>query len=218
MTEGNQLDRGRWSRSWIVFGILYALFFCWYTSFDGPLTEEEIAHFSRVIEQSSDGYERLKRWQPFMQNDTGDDFVVLNVIDLFNTPRQVPGAEPGESSQQVMDRYSYPFMSEALKRATHPVMIGFSAGRAIDLWGLEGADNWDQGALVRYRSRRDLLELLEKFVTHEDSIHTFKVAAIEKTIALPLDPWFQLGDPRLVLAMLFLITALLLQLRCNRPR
>ena len=35
--------------------------------------------------------------------------------------------------------------------------------------------------------------------------HEFKVAAIEKTIAFPLDPWFQLGDPRLVLALLFLV-------------
>jgi hypothetical protein len=218
MAEGNQVDRRRGSRSWIVLGVLYGIFFYWYTSFEGPLTEEEITHFSRVIEQSSGGNERLKRWQGFMQNDTGDDFAVLNVIDLFDTPRQVPGAKPGENSQQVMDRYSYPFMSEALKRAAHPVMLGFGAGQAIDLWGLEGAGNWDQGALVRYRSRRDLLELLEKFVTDEEGIHTFKVAAIEKTIALPLDPWFQLGDPRLVLLMLFLIIALLLQLRCNRQR
>ena len=29
--------------------------------------------------------------------------------------------------------------------------------------------------------------------------------AVEKTIAFPLDPWFQLGDPRLVLALLFLV-------------
>lgn len=32
--------------------------------------------------------------------------------------------------------------------------------------------------------------------------HAFKVAALEKTIAFPLDPWFQLGDPKLVLALL----------------
>jgi hypothetical protein len=92
---------------------------------------------------------------------------------------------------------------------------GWSAGRAIDLWGLEGADNWDQGALVRYRSRRDLLEMFEEIVEEESGIHAFKVAAIEKTIAFPLDPWFQLGDPRLVLAMLLLIIALLLQARCR---
>jgi hypothetical protein len=32
--------------------------------------------------------------------------------------------------------------------------------------------------------------------------HEFKVAAMRKTIAFPIDPWMQLGDPRLVLALL----------------
>jgi hypothetical protein len=30
----------------------------------------------------------------------------------------------------------------------------------------------------------------------------FKVAAIKKTIVFPADPWFHLGDPRLVLGLL----------------
>jgi hypothetical protein len=216
MSEKNQADRTRWSRSWIVLGACYGIFLFWYTSFEEPLTEEEIAHFSRVIENSPGGQDRLERWQGFMQNDTGDDFAVWNAIDLFDTPKPAAGARPGESSQQVLDRYSTPFMSKALMRAGHPVMLGFSAGKAIDLWGLEGADDWDQGALVRYRSRRDLLEMFEEIVEEESGIHAFKVAAIEKTVAFPLDPWFQLGDPRLVLAMLFLIIALLLQLRRHR--
>lgn len=216
MVEGNQRNRARWSRSWIVLGVLYGMFFYWYTAFEGPLTEEEITHFSRVIENSPGGQDRLERWQGFMQSDTGDDFAVWNAIDLFDTPKPVAGARPTESSQQVLDRYSTPFMSKALMRAGHPVMLGFSAGKAIDLWGLEGADNWDQGALIRYRSRRDLLEMFEEIAADESGIHAFKVAAMEKTLAFPLDPWFQLGDPRLVLALLFLIVALSLQLRCNR--
>ena len=216
MAESNKPDGRRWSRGWLVLGVLYVIFFCWYTSFEGPLTEEEIAHFSRVIANSPGGQDRLERWQGFMQDDTGDDFAVWNAIDLFDTPKPVAGAEPGETSQQVLDRYSTPFMSKALMRAGHPVMLGFSAGKAVDLWGLEGADSWDQGALVRYRSRRDLLEMFEEIVEEDSGIHAFKAAAMEKTIAFPLDPWFQLGDPRVVLAMLFLIIALLLQLRCKR--
>ena len=30
--------------------------------------------------------------------------------------------------------------------------------------------------------------------------HEFKVAAMNKTIAFPIDPWFHLGDPRILLA------------------
>ena len=216
MSENNHAGRSRWSRGWMVLGLIYGIFFFWYTSFEEPLTEEEVAHFSRVIENSPGGQERLERWQGFMQSDTGDDFAVWNAIDLLDTPRPVAGALPGESAQQVLNRYSTPFMSKALTRAGHVVLLGFSAGKAIDLWGLEGADNWDQGALIRYRSRRDLLEMFEEITADESGIHAFKVAAMEKTLAFPLDPWYQLGDPRLVLGLLFLIIGLLLQLRRNR--
>ncbi len=33
-----------------------------------------------------------------------------------------------------------------------------SLGGALDLWGIEGAEQWSMGGLVRYRSRRDLME------------------------------------------------------------
>jgi len=58
--------------------------------------------------------------------------------------------------------------------------------------------------------------MFEEIVEDEYGIHAFKVAAIEKTLAFPLEPSFQLGDPRLELAMLFLIIALLLRLRSYR--
>ena len=40
--------------------------------------------------------------------------------------------------------------------------------------------------------------------------HDYKVAAIQKTIAFPIDPWFQLGDPRVVLALLLVAVGLIL--------
>ncbi len=38
--------------------------------------------------------------------------------------------------------------------------------------------------------------------------HEFKVAALNKTFAFPIDPWFQLGDPRLLLALVLLVVGL----------
>ena len=38
-------------------------------------------------------------------------------------------------------------------------------------------------------------------------IHNLKIAALEKTIAYPLDPWFHLGDPRVILAFVALVLA-----------
>ena len=48
------------------------------------------------------------------------------------------------------------------------------------------------------------------------NIHDFKIAAIEKTIAYPLDPWFQVGDPRLILALAFLVIGLSVELLSRR--
>jgi hypothetical protein len=67
------------------------------------------------------------------------------------------------------------------------------------------------GGLVRYRSRRDLVEMA--LAALDSDIHRYKIAAMEKTIAFPLDPWFQLGDPRLVLALVFAVIGLSGQLR-----
>ncbi|MAI25367.1 MAG: hypothetical protein CMN75_04970, partial [Spirochaeta sp.] len=112
-------------------------------------------------------------------------------------------------------RYSDPFFAQAFLRASHPVLGGAAAAPALDIWGIDGAEDWDSGLLVRYRSRRDIMEILEEVVTSGDSIHGFKVAAVEKTIAFPLDPWFHPGDPRILLALIFVIFGLLLQMRHN---
>ena len=46
---------------------------------------------------------------------------------------------------------------------------------------------------------------------YDDAFYAFKIAAIEKTIAYPLDPWFHLGDPRLVFALVFAVIGLSVQ-------
>ena len=73
---------------------------------------------------------------------------------------------------------------------------------------------WDRGALMRYRSRRDLFEISTNPAFQGS--HEFKVAAMAKTIAYPLDPWFQLGDPRLVLALILGLIATGLSWRFDR--
>ncbi|NQZ98117.1 MAG: hypothetical protein HRU01_16520 [Myxococcales bacterium] len=203
------------SRSWAILGIVYAAFFYWYTSFGGPLTDEEIAHFTKVLASAPDMSAHSERWIHFMESDTGDDFAMWNAVDLFDTPRQVEGVEPGETSEDVVNRYSEPFFARALRRASHPVMGGAAANTAIDIWGIEGGADWDMGLLVRYRSRRDIMEMIEELSRSGSEIHSFKVAAVEKTIAFPLDPWAQAGDPRLLLAMIFTLLGLASQLRHN---
>jgi hypothetical protein len=80
------------------------------------------------------------------------------------------------------------------------VLYGQAANSAMDLMNADGMERWTTGAAMRYRSRRDMLEIATN-PTFAGS-HEFKVAAMRKTIAFPIDPWIQLGDPRLVLGLL----------------
>ena len=189
--------------------VLWIAFFCWYTSFGGPLGAAEIEEFVARMEQNGVDPERIALWRGFMESDTGDDFAVVNFIDFKDEPDRIEGIGPDETTEEAMARYTQPFFKRMMPRATHPVVLGSAAHRAIDIWGIEGAEDWTAFGMVRYRSRRDLMEVASSG-SDDASIHDFKIAAIEKTIAFPIDPWFQLGDPRLVLAGLFGMVALAL--------
>ena len=117
---------------------------------------------------------------------------------------------------RVVQRYFEPIFERALLRASHPISNGEAASPPIDLWGIDGAETWDFGTAVRYRSRRDLMEQVVEI--SPSGIHRFKVAAVEKTIAFPLDPWFHVGDPRILLAMALVIVGQALQLRLAAQR
>jgi hypothetical protein len=70
------------------------------------------------------------------------------------------------------------------------------------------------GALFRYRSRRTFLEIVTIPETHDR--HEFKVAALDKTIAYPIETQLDLGDLRLSLGLLLLSAAALLDLALVR--
>ena len=112
-------------RVWIGLLVLYLIFFGWYTSFAGPLDEDEIAHFVAVLEGSGEKPERIAVWRTFMETDTGDDFGMLNLTEMRETPGSVPGVPPGESSEEVLERYTRPFLGSALLNGGTP---RFSSG------------------------------------------------------------------------------------------
>ena len=202
----------------LILLLVYGVFFLWYTPLGGPLEADEIDHYVALFAERGLDFEGQNRLRRFLEQDTGGDFVMLNAIELRDTPVPVEGVQPGESSSQVLGKYMEYMWPALLKRACHPVLFGSAAAGALDVWGIEGALEWSQGAGMRYRSRRDMMEIS----THPafDGRHDFKNAAMAKTIAFPIDPWFHLGDPRLLLglvtAILLLAQRTLLMARKNR--
>jgi hypothetical protein len=193
---------------WLSTGLVYAAFFSWYTSFSGPLTEREIDRYLQHFEQRGVAAEKIAMLEHFMRTDTGDDFAMLNNLDMYETPLQVEGVAPEDSSGEVLDKYMEYMYPALFARASHPVFFGKAANIAMDVLQAPGMEVWSQGGLMRYRSRRDFFDITTNSAF--SGSHDFKIAALRKTIAFPLDPWFQLGDPRLVLALLLGALALAL--------
>jgi preprotein translocase subunit Sec61beta len=192
--------------TWSALLLVYLVFASWYTSCSEPLDEAEIAGYLGRLESQGRPAEDLAAVRAFLESDTGDDFVMVNVIELREPPALIEGVAPGDDARSVLDRYMQYMFPALFRRACHPVMIGTAAAQALDLWGIEGAERWSMAGLMRYRSRRDLMDI----ATNPDfqGPHEFKIAAMTKTIAFPIDPWWQLGDPRLVLALGLLVAGL----------
>jgi hypothetical protein len=188
---------------WILLTAIYAAMFFWYTNFDAPLTRDEAdAYVAQIRERGADP-ERLAALTRFLYDDDGDDFVMVNLIDM----RKHDSTEGGETPSQLLDRYMEYMWPSLILRACHPVF--FSQGRyeVLDIWGIDGAHNWSQFALMRYRSRRDMLEITinQQF----KGSHDFKIAAMNKTVAFPVSGGFSYADPRWLLASVFLVLGLL---------
>ena len=192
---------------WLLPALFFALFLFWYTPSGGPLSSAEVDNFIVKMEANGSSPEAIAMMRQFGEEDTGKHFIMINNIDYNETPGNVAGAAPGENAQQLMDRYMGHMIPAMLSRGSHPVMMGPAAYRSMDVIGVEGVDIWDMGGLVRYRSRRDFLEIVTDPAF--SGKHHFKAAALEKTIAFPVEPDFNLGDPRLLIGLLLLaLTAL----------
>ena len=192
---------------WLLPALFFALFLFWYTPTGGPLSDAEVDNFIAKMERNGSPSEAMSLIRQFGEEDTGKHFIMINNIDYNETPGDVAGAAPGEDAEQLMDRYMEHMIPAMLSRGSHPVMMGPAAYRSMDVIGVEGVDVWDMGGLVRYRSRRDFLEIVTDPAF--SGKHHFKAAALEKTIAFPVEPDFNLGDPRLLIGLLLLsLTAL----------
>lgn len=207
-------------KTWLTLGALYFSFYFWYTDVGGKLSQDEVQAFIAKHEQnlvnsgvpldSEEFQRRVDFLRGFMEEDTGKQFIMVNSIEMNRNPVDVDGANPGESSDQLMARYMEHMWPNLLKRACHPIFFGESISKTMDIVGIEGAEIWDQAALMRYKSRRAFVEI----ATHPDmqDRHKFKTASLEKTIAYPVEPFGYYSDLRIIIGMLLLIAGLLIQL------
>ena len=193
-------------RLWALLAALYLAFRLWYDGGGGPLTPDEVRHYVAVLEERGADPARIESVRAFLASDTGSDFVMANFIEFRERP----------DSEKELDRYMAHMLPALLKRACHPVLAGPVAARALDHWGLDGGEDWSMVGLVRYRSRRDMIEIATDPAFRD--AHRHKTAAMERTIAIPTEPSLELGSPRWLAALVLATAGALLQLLLRRSR
>ena len=188
---------------WLAPALFYLIFFSWYTNLKGPLSPEEINHFVDILEANGSTPDRIVEIKRFMEEDDGKHFYMMNLLDLTDNPPQLSATGPDASSAELMDHYMEFMNPELYSRACHPVFFGQVLADALDLSGIENAESWDQAALFRYRSIRDMIAIATnpKFLER----HDYKIASLEKTIANPVKPLFFLGDLRFILGLILFV-------------
>jgi len=201
---------------WLTPLVLYLAFVCWYTNTGGPLKPEEIRFFTQKAIEAGIQPDWIEPIHAFMSSDTGRQFFMVNVIDLNENPPDVEGADPGETASQLLDRYVEYMYPALLRRASHPVFLASAVNTSLDLVGIEGAEDWSLVYVMRYRSRRDLLEI----VTNPEFVnrHDFKIAAMTKTIAYPTESRIYMSDPRFLLALILIALVPLIDITVFRRR
>ena len=201
---------------WLAGAVVYAAFFWWYTNTGGALSPAEIDRFTETMRQNGSAPEQIANLRRFMAEDEGDQFLMVNVIDLADTPAALPDVPADATSADLLGRYMAHMYPELFKRACHPAFAGRAVFQAMDLAGIDAAEHWTDAALVRYRSRRDLLEIgLNPIFAQK---HDFKLAALEKTIAYPVEASLYLSDARLLLALVLLVVVSFLDMALWRRR
>lgn len=203
-----------------VLGALYLAFVVWYGGRGAPLTPEETDRlFATIGERAQNepkygGDGRLREeLRQLVANDDGNEFFMVNLI-RYHAQAQYPAGSAWTGSAREADaRYNRAIAPYLLRRAALPVFLGEVQGRFIDA---EGDERWDRVAVVRYRSRRDLLEMVAELAGQDVAVH--KWASIEKTQVFPSRALFTFGSVRGAAAVLFALVGLALHFALRRAR
>jgi hypothetical protein len=187
---------------WAIAVILYGVFYSWYIGFRKKVTPQEAeALMAHIKRDTAIAPKRLMSIESFLGNDDGKDFVMVNLLHL---------KRPFKESREKLEVYQKIFLGKLAKKAGHPVMFGRAASGNIENLDCDAADGWTAFGLVRYRSRRDLLEMLLETIDSEH--HQLKLDSMEKTFAFPSAPWSIVGGPKVLVPMAIALLAMVFQL------
>jgi hypothetical protein len=181
---------------------VHLAFVAWYGGTRGALRPDEIdAHLARLAAGAGErSPERLAAVRAFLEADDGREFFMVNLVRM----------QAGEDAPRVLERYTGPFLGALLLRAGHPAFVAPAVATYLEDWGVDADPGWSFAGVVRYRSRRDMIELVNDPAFA--SWHANKRAAIATTLAFPATPARVFVGPRVWVGLALSLVAALAHL------
>ncbi len=180
---------------WVAFlVVIFFAFSAWYGGNGKPITAEEGAALldelranyanAPVGEQSF-----VTNMEAMIPNDDGKEFYAVNLEQLKDGPE-------AEAADAAYGRVVIPLL---LARGAHPVFISEPAGLMLGDYG----NQVDRVAVVRYRSLRDLIEMVNDPKMIAGGHHKF--AALDHTEVFITRPFITFVQIRFLVALLLIL-------------
>jgi hypothetical protein len=192
-----------------VAGLLYLAFRLFYDGLRRPLSKAEIDDFlaaagDRLHETGNDP----EVMRAFLEADDGGEFVMLNLVRAH--PGDITNPDTGEvaSGMTWLRRYSDKFTGQLFRRGGHPVFVGRKVAGYIDAWNTPADPGWTLFGTMRYRSRRDMIQLARapEFL----AAHPAKLLGLDATFSFPTQRVFAFYvSPRVTVALVLALLAAL---------
>ncbi len=153
------------SSAGIAVFVLLALTY-WYQWSARTLTQPEVDAYMATIEaqtQNPGAKHDLPALRKFLEEDDGKPVYTANMYQFNEVAGYPEESGFGGTGEEAYDRFSSVMISLMTKRGSHPVYGS--------TWADEANSKWDRIVIVRYRSRRDLVDLFATDAFAEASLH-----------------------------------------------
>jgi len=194
---------------------LSAAFLLWHQPwFSKPLTAAEVdAAFAVSIDRAAALAESEKvKLRSFFSSDDGRPFYNVNLMLYREAATYADGAQrPGiRTGADAADAYARVVIPQLLRRGSYPVFISSKISNLLED-GAPGADFFQHIGIVRYRSRRDMLNMISDPDYLAGAPHKF--ASLAKNVAVPMTGFVPLDATVVIPLILFGLAALVAQFR-----
>lgn len=197
---------------WVVALALYIVFRLWYDNWRGPLSPQEVNDFmNQVSGLKMSEYSDPKDLRAFLEADDGKEFVMVNLVRVHTGELAHPHTGKPTKGIDLLREYGNSFVKVLVRHGGHPVLVMRKVGGYIDSWNTPPDPGWHVAGSMRYRSRRDMMQLaLDPSVR---DVHILKTAATATTFSFPSQVVLGLAiRPRVWVALLLTLSAALVHL------